>query len=55
MSTMIRTAIAAFAIVAGVSAANADYRETGASGSSYNLNTQDGQQAFWDQIQRNGN
>jgi hypothetical protein len=54
MSTFIRTAIAAVAIVAGISAANAQYRDNSAPLSAYNLNSQDGQRAFWDQMTRNG-
>lgn len=54
MSTMIRTAIAAFALVAGISAANAEYSDNSIPASAYNLNTPAGQQALWDQIERNG-
>jgi UrcA family protein len=51
---MIRTAIAAVAIIAGVSAANAEYGDNSVPASALNLNTSEGQQALWDQIERNG-
>lgn len=54
MSTFIRTAIAAVAIVAGISAANAQYRDNSIPLSAYDLNSQEGQRAFWDKVGRNG-
>jgi hypothetical protein len=56
MSTVIRSAIVALTVVAGLSAAQAEVRyDSGRPLSTYDLNTQEGAQALWDRIERNSN
>lgn len=58
MTTFIRSAIVAVALLSGVSAAYAapDYTyDNGTLSSQINLNTQDGVKAFWESQSRNGN
>ena len=59
MSTFIRSAIFAVAVLGGLAAAQArsyDVEQNGRTPSQYNLNSQDDVRAFWDeQGRRNGN
>jgi hypothetical protein len=56
MSTVIRSAIVALTVVAGLSAAQAVVRyDSGRPVSTYDLSTQDGAQGLGERIERNSN